>query len=231
MIASIFVRFDPLISAAYRVRRWLLLAPIILVVFSLGLSFWVYPSTTEIFIVALRSILVPNWMETTRAKLKGFIHILIGVFVLILSLNFIRLFPYVLRYTAHLRFSATLAVPLWMGILVSGWAKRPIVARARLVPYGAPIALGPFLFLLEAISVIIRPISLRLRLAVNLRAGHCLLSLIRQLLVALLFRSSVILIPALFIHVGYFLLEVGISFIQAYIFTTLLALYSNDHPR
>nr|BDC91900.1 ATPase F0 subunit 6 [Armandia sp. GK-2021] len=230
MMASIFVSFDPLISSTYSVSSWLLLAPIILVVFSLGLSFWVYPPTTEIFMTALMGVLVPNWMETTSAKLKGFIHILMGVFVLILSLNFISLFPYVLSYTAHLSFSATLAIPLWMGILTSGWAKRPMVASASLVPYGAPIALGPFLFLLEAISVMIRPVSLSLRLAVNLSAGHCLLSLISQLLVALLLSSSVMLIPALFIHVGYFLLEVGISFIQAYIFTTLLALYSNDHP-
>lgn len=30
---------------------------------------------------------------------------------------------------------------------------------------------------------------------------------------------------------GYFMLEIGISFIQAYILTTLLALYANEHPR
>lgn len=105
-----------------------------------------------------------------------------------------------------------------------------MVARARLVPYGAPMVLGPFLFILEAVRLIIRPVSLSLRLAVNLRAGHCLLSLIRQLLVALFLSSPVFMVPAFFIHLGYFLLEIGISFIQAYIFTTLLALYSNDHP-
>ena len=121
-------------------------------------------------------------------------------------------------------------MPLWFSLLSSGWVKRPIVASARLVPYGAPIVLGPFLFILEAVRVIIRPVSLSLRLAVNLRAGHCLLSLIRQLLVALFLRSPVLIVPAFFIHLGYFILEIGISFIQAYIFTTLLALYSNDHP-
>lgn len=105
-----------------------------------------------------------------------------------------------------------------------------MVASASLVPYGAPIVLGPFLLVLEAVRLIIRPVSLRLRLAVNLSAGHCLLSFISQLLVALFFSSPVFIIPAFFIHAGYFMLEVGISLIQAYIFTTLLALYSNDHP-
>lgn len=169
-------------------------------------------------------------METSRVRVKGFIHLLIRMFVLIFSLNFVRLFPYVFAYSAHLRFSVTLAVPLWFSLLCSGWVKNPTVAGGSLVPYGAPIALRPFLCVLETVSLFIRPISLRLRLAVNIRAGHCFLSLISQFLVAIYFSSIFFIFPILVIHVGYFVFEIGISLIQAYIFTTLLALYSNDHP-
>lgn len=135
-----------------------------------------------------------------------------------------------LAYSAHLRLSVTLAVPLWFSLLFSGWVKNPTVAGGRLVPYGAPMVLSPFLCVLETVSLFIRPISLRLRLAVNIRAGHCFLSFIRQFLVAIYLSSFFFIFPMFVVHVGYFVFEIGISFIQAYIFTTLLALYSNDHP-
>ena len=141
-----------------------------------------------------------------------------------------RLFPFVFAYSCHLRFSITLAVPLWFSLLFSGWVKNPVIAGGRLVPYGAPLGLTPFLCVLETVRLFIRPISLRLRLAVNIRAGHCFLSLIRQFIVAMYLFSRISMGLIFIIHVGYFILEVGISLIQAYIFTTLLALYSNDHP-
>lgn len=86
-----------------------------------------------------------------------------------------------------------------------------------------------FFALLETISVMIRPLSLRLRLVVNITAGHCLYSLIRQLVVALCFRMPVGVIGALVLHFGYFMLEVGVAFVQAYIFTSLLCLYCDEH--
>jgi len=126
---------------------------------------------------------------------------------------------------------------MWASLVFSGWEANPIFVRARLVPASSPTVLGPFLAVLETISVLIRPISLRLRLVVNLAAGHCLLSFVSQAVVSLLrmsegsvfarLRGGVFMLIA---GTGYFIFEIGISFIQAYIFTTLLALYANEHP-
>lgn len=192
--------------------------------------YWITGSAGNSAVITLSSALVPGWIETTRFKLKGLTHVLISLFVVIFSLNLTRMFPYVFAYSAHLRFSVTLAVPLWLSLLCSGWLRNPSVAGGRLVPYGAPIGLTPFLCVLETVRLFIRPLSLRLRLAVNIRAGHCFLSFIRQFIIAILFCFPARLVPILFVHLGYFVFEIGISFIQAYIFTTLLALYSNDHP-
>merc|ERR1711976_118104 len=112
-------------------------------------------------------------------------------FIIIFSLNLVRLFPFVFAYSCHLRFSITLAVPLWFSLLFSGWVKNPVIAGGRLVPYGAPLGLTPFLCLLETVRLFIRPISLRLRLAVNIRASHCFLSLIRQFIVAMYLFSRI----------------------------------------
>merc|ERR1711894_746828 len=103
----------------------------------------------------------------------------------------------------------------------------PLYSKIGIEPYG----------LLETISILIRPLSLRLRLVVNLAAGHCLLSFVSQAVVSLLrmSRGSVLRrlgggVLILIVGTGYFIFEIGISFIQAYIFTTLLALYANEHP-
>ncbi len=231
MIANIFLRLDPFICRRFSFREFYFYLPVFLIIRYLTTPFWVGGSAIQSSIVTLSSTLVPSWMETTRRKVKGLNHLLIRLFIVIFSFNLVSLFPYVLAYSAHLRLSVTLAIPLWLSLLSSGWIKNAKVAGGRLVPYGAPIALTPFLCVLETVRLFIRPVSLSLRLAVNIRAGHCFLSFIRQLLIAIYFSSIIYMMPILVIHVGYFILEIGISLIQAYIFTTLLALYSNDHPR
>ena len=71
-----------------------------------------------------------------------------------------------------------------------------------------------------------------MRLAANIRAGHIVLGLLGIYLSFSLFGFSVLSILALlFVQVGYFVFEVGICFIQAYIFCLLLTLYRDDHRR
>lgn len=92
-----------------------------------------------------------------------------------------------------------------------------------------PQELGRFFAILETLRVAIRPLSLRLRLVVNITAGHCLFSFIRQFVVAMSFRFSIRVVGIFFIHIGYLVLEVGVALVQAYIFTRLLSLYCDEH--
>jgi len=48
---------------------------------------------------------------------------------------------------------------------------------ANFTPSGAPIALAPFLVIIESVSHIAKIISLGVRLAANITAGHLLLSI------------------------------------------------------
>merc|ERR1711893_531541 len=89
------------------------------------------------------------------------------------------------------------------------------------------IGLIPFLVLVETVRIIIRPLTLTVRLIANIRAGHIVMSLIANCLV----RASIsALIPVFLINVGYTLFEVFVCFIQAYIFTLLVKLYAEEHP-
>ena len=73
---------------------------------------------------------------------------------------------------------------------------------------------------MESISLIIRPLTLSVRLMANMVAGHLLLSLCGR--VAL---SSVPALVGVYLLVG---LEVAVAAIQGYVFCILLSLYSSE---
>ena len=78
-----------------------------------------------------------------------------------------------------------------------------------------------FLPLVEIFSQIIRPFTLMVRLRTNLSSGHIIMDIFSFFSI-----SSVTLSFALFFVLAVlFLLELFISLLQAYIFTSLLYLY------
>lgn len=101
---------------------------------------------------------------------------------------------------------------------------------AVLLPVGAPALLNPFLILVERVRLSVRPITLSVRLAANMGAGHIVLCLLGSYISAGFFVYS---LPVLSIMIGigvfYFLFEVGICLIQSYIFFLLLNLYGDEH--
>ena len=50
----------------------------------------------------------------------------------------------------------------------------------HLVPSGCPFILMPFIVIIESVRLIIRPITISVRLAANLTAGHIILTLVRK---------------------------------------------------
>lgn len=82
-----------------------------------------------------------------------------------------------------------------------------------------------FIVIVEVLRNLIRPLALTFRLTANMMAGHLLISLIGGALIRLSFR---------FIFLGSFIqsllviMELGVSVIQAYVFSTLLMLYISE---
>lgn len=96
---------------------------------------------------------------------------------------------------------------------------------AHLVPAGTPYILIPFMVLIELVRNLIRPITLSVRLAANLVAGHLLITLISSPISSSSNFGLLVLLAALFILI---ILESAVTFIQAYVFRILRTLYLRE---
>ena len=95
---------------------------------------------------------------------------------------------------------------------------------AHILPYGAPTGLIIILPLVEIFSQLIRPLTLTIRFATNLSAGHIIMFIFSYFSIL-----SSALAPFLYIVLTVLLfIEVFIAFLQAYIFITLLGLYLSE---
>jgi len=82
-----------------------------------------------------------------------------------------------------------------------------------------------FIVFIELVRNIIRPITLCVRLTANLIAGHLLITLLGNALINLSFVSFLF---SFFIPLLLTILETAVAFIQAYVFITLVTLYTTE---
>lgn len=156
---------------------------------------------------------------------KGVVSILCTIFLLILSFNFFSLFSFLFCYTSHVVVTFPLSFVFWLSIVVFSFYKSFYGMLSHLIPVGTPLGLVSFMVIVEIVRNLIRPVSLTFRLTANIMAGHLLISLVTGFFVSLpfyCFLFSTILSSLLF------LIEIGVSFIQAYVFFTLLILYLRE---
>lgn len=94
---------------------------------------------------------------------------------------------------------------------------------SHLVPAGTPNILIPLIVLIELVRNFIRPITLSVRLAANIVAGHLLISLING--------GNISVKGVIFMVTGgliLFFLEIAVAFIQGYVFRTLRVMYTSE---
>nr|QOX09881.1 ATP synthase F0 subunit 6 [Limassolla sp. XZ-2020] len=159
----------------------------------------------------------------TLMPYKGMTLMMTSLFMLILINNLMGLIPYVFTSSAHLIFSLTTALPMWMGFMLFGWINKTKMMFNHLVPIGTPSILMPFMVMIETISNMIRPGSLAVRLTANMIAGHLLMSLLGDNS-----SSMLILISTMMIFMLLMVFELAVAMIQSYVFMTLTTLYSSE---
>lgn len=154
-----------------------------------------------------------------------------ALFVFILINNLLGMVPYSFASTGHFALTFALSFTIVLGATILGFEKHGLKFFSILVPAGCPLALLPLLVTIEFISYLARNVSLGLRLAANITAGHMLLSILSGFVYNIM-NSGIIffilgLIPLVFI-IAFSGLELAIAFIQAQVFVVLSASYIKD---
>lgn len=194
-------------------------------------SFFIVPNGWQHLIEKLYTLvtqLLSDIITTGSEKYFPFVSFL---FLFILSNNLIGLVPYSFTITSHITLTFFLSFSIFVAMNVIGFQKHGIELFSLFLPSNTGFFLALLLVPIELISYIAKPISLGVRLFINLMAGHSLLKVIvgfswNMLLVGNI-KSIIFLVP-LFILVLLMGLELGVALIQAYVFITLTAIYLND---
>ncbi|QMU55603.1 MAG: F0F1 ATP synthase subunit A [Candidatus Mycalebacterium zealandia] len=146
----------------------------------------------------------------SREKAKHYFPLLAGSFFFILFCNLLGIVPGFLPPTGTL--NTTLAFGILIFIMYNFYGFRAH-GTGYVKQFLGPVAfLAPLMFLIELVSHIVRPVSLSLRLFMNITGDHMVMGVFMNL--------THFIIPALFIALGIF-----VSFLQAFIFTVLSAIY------
>ena len=205
---------------------------------------WVVVGVASLFLLkagAAKS-LVPSKLQSMAELLVEFIQGIIqdtmgpsgmryfplisSMFLFILFCNLLGLIPGTYTVTSQIIVTGVFAIGVYGLSLVMGFKLHGAkFLPGILIPPGTPGWLLPLMIPIEIISQIARPISLAVRLFANMTAGHVILGV----LVGLTITGGLLIgwLPFSFTIVLYGL-EVGIAFIQAYIFTVLTCVYMGD---
>jgi len=172
----------------------------------------------------------PNIGESYR-KFTGY---LLTVFFFIWILNLLGLMPFGFNVTGQIAVTAALAVITLVIYVFNG--NKHFWGHMLWMP-GIPYIFRPLLGIIElAGTLVIKPFSLLVRLFANITAGHTVvMSLIA---VGIIMQESLSAVGStlvsIFLSLFIMLIELLVAFLQAYIFTTLSALFigmavADDH--
>merc|ERR1719247_3915671 len=132
------------------------------------------------------------------------------------TINFIGLTPYTFTPSRRISLTLGIAVCVWIFIEIGFLFKAIKRFLAHLVPAGTPDVLIPLIVVIELVRNFIRPITLSVRLAANIVAGHLLIRLVNGGSLSLTTGPVIVLSGVVLI-----VLEVSVAFIQGYVFSTL----------
>ena len=173
--------------------------------------------------------------STAGSEGMRFFPLVFTLFMFILFANILGLLPYAFTVTSHIIITASLALLVFLTVLVYGFWKNGLKFFKLFVPSGIPIFILPLVVFIEVFSFFLRPISHSVRLFANMLAGHIALKVFAgfiTLLAGLGIFGAVGGVLPLGMVIALTALELLVAFLQAYVFTILTCIYLNDaiHP-
>nr|YP_010508151.1 ATP synthase F0 subunit 6 [Cavernularia habereri]UFH78313.1 ATP synthase F0 subunit 6 [Cavernularia obesa]UXG56615.1 ATP synthase F0 subunit 6 [Cavernularia habereri] len=167
--------------------------------------------------------------DSTANKGTHYFTLIITLFMFIAGLNMLGLFPYVFTPTAHIVITFGLSLSILISVTILGITQFRWDFASMMMPSGAPLLLAPLLVMIETLSYISRAVSLGVRLAANLSAGHLLFAILASFGFTMINKGMLVLsLGPILVMIFITLLEIAVALIQAYVFCLLTAIYIND---
>jgi len=173
--------------------------------------------------------------SSTGKEGMRFFPLVFCIFVFILFANMLGMIPFFFTTTSHIIVTFALAMIVMLVVIGFGVWKNGFGFLKIFWPAGIPMAIKPFVSLLEVISFISRPISLSVRLWANMFAGHILLKLFAGFAISMFAAGGLAAVGSFVpftLTLALIPLEFLVAFVQAYVFALLTSVYLSDalHP-
>lgn len=202
-----------------------------------------YPKIKQVFLI--------NEGVEVMAGGGGFVNLKLSkkftnLFLLLFIINLFGLVPATYCFTTWLSCTMAVSLSLWLMTLFYtlynlfylnvgehylNTLENGAIWLANFFPAGTPLWLAPVIVPIELISYAIRPVSMGLRICGNLVAGHILMGIIWNVIVATQVKGIVLamhgVVPFI-LYLAMFVLELGVSLVQAYVLTLLAVTFMKE---
>lgn len=219
MIINLFRIFDPRTLFA---SNWVRVIIVAAIFFS---SIFIKSFNLKKISLVITTLLYKEIISVINNKKEYFIVLILSLILFIIINNILGLIPFLFTASRHLAFTLTLAALIWTIRMLLNITKTLKHLIIHLTPIGTPRFLIAFIVCIESLRLLIRPLTLCIRLIANIVAGHLLIVLLRNLIVFLPKLQSTFIRTVERILL---ILEFRVSIIQSYVFSILIVLYLNE---
>ncbi len=183
----------------------------------------------EILINFIRNdIVIPN---IGKFQCQFWTPLIATYFIFILTCNFLGLIPLFdlvpggsSTVTGNFNATAGLATITFFAIIIAGTMKHGFLGYWKnMIPGGVPAPVLLILIPIEILGMFVRPFALTMRLGANMTAGH--IGMLAIFALPIILVAAPVGIASILLNTGIYFLEMIVSFVQAYVFTLLSAVF------
>lgn len=156
---------------------------------------------------------------------RKYFPLIFSLFIFVLTSNLMGMLPYSFTTTSHIAVTFALAAFIFILVTLIALVRHGLHFFSFFLPHGTPWWMAPLMVFIELFAYLARPVSLSIRLAANMMAGHIMLKVIAGFVIALGWTLGWAPFALLVGLTGF---EIFVAFLQAYIFTVLTCVYLND---
>jgi len=116
--------------------------------------------------------------DNIGAQGAQFFPFVFTIFTFIALMNLFGIVPYTFTPTSHIVVTFGLSLSIFLGVTLLGLVNYRSEYFSMFMPAGSPLALAPFIVIIELVSHTAKAVSLGVRLAANITAGHLLFAIL-----------------------------------------------------